>query len=80
MKFRIKEIKEDELSAPKFYPQYKSGLFWKNINNTWWANSIFNNNKNDNEYVFSEFRAKKIVNDFKEYLEKNKPYEIVHTL
>lgn len=78
MKIRILEIKE-EFSAVKFKPQYKTFLFWKDIGDTSFAESIFCSYKlNNDNTIYSKSKAEKILSDFKKYISSKEEYIIEH--
>ena len=82
MKFRIVEIK-DSHCRPLFKPQRKQWLFWRNISNTHFAETIFMKTKL--EYRFGECtdsisKAQQVIDEYKLYLESNKTYTKIHNI
>lgn len=83
MEFRILEIKDAHM-CPRFKPQYKnSGWFssWRNISNTKFTNTIYCSV--EFSYLYSDcvcikWDAQKVIEEFKEYLQRCQGYTLVH--
>lgn len=72
MKFRIKETKTEYLNT-KYTPQYKVFLFWCNIADTNWANTILCNLNFDKfGKLFSLIDAKQCISDYESYSKRTK--------
>ncbi len=80
MKFRIKEVK-DGIFKPLFYPQFKTFLFWYNIGNESFTESVYCKNDdfncvNPNVDTYAE--ANDIIQCYKKYLIDYGSYETIH--
>jgi len=83
MKFRILEVKPS-FQRERYYPQYKSWLFWKNIGEHYFRETIYSKTQfyyKFDSYVYDMEEANKIVKEFKLYIEeKERYYSIIHPI
>jgi hypothetical protein len=78
MKFRIRE-KKYSFEVPRFYPEIKTFLFWKNLilYDEVFTKSIFAP-ETSKEYFLSYAEACEYIKTYKDYLEKTECYEKLH--
>lgn len=80
MKFRIIE-KKLPFSNPGFIPQYKKLLFWYNISNSVFYDTIYRHTELDEMgSTYSMYSAKKSIKEFKYWLKSRERYTIIHNV